>query len=300
MIIPSRRSIVVLPDLHGDLRSTLDVMIEMRLIDKRLNWTARPRDTIVVQLGDQLDGKCRAADCGQRADNTDDIRLLKAMSYLHIQAVKSGGAVFSLMGNHEVMNCYGDLRYVSSNNRDVRLDDGRVVSRRQAFRAGSGPIAHFLAHTRLASLVVGNDIFVHAGLPRIGAAPKVSSARDATGDLFRELEFIHDYMVKWLETGVKGKGHDKVMDFFWSRRFSGSTTRGSPALVVCNEIPKRYRLFVGHTPTGDGTVQPACGNSVYLTDVSLGFFWDRSVERKQIIHIQDGCITKHFFDTGKR
>jgi hypothetical protein len=305
---------VVLPDLHGDLRSTLNILIEMRVIDKRLRWTAVPRDTVVVQLGDQLDGKCRASDCGRRPDSTDDIRLLKAMSYLHVQAVKSGGAVFSLLGNHEVMNCEGDLRFVSRNNWAVRLDDGRTVARKQAFQAGSGPIALFLARTRLAWLAVGTDIFVHAGLPRIratsgsatsGSATSGSAPAESSTALFNELAFIDDYVRKWLETGQRRHDHDKIMDFFWSRRFSGATFRTNSRIShrgadVCREIPRRYRLFVGHTPTSDGTVRPTCDNSVYLTDVSLGFFWEKSHGQKQIVHIKNGRITKHFFDVGDR
>jgi len=38
---------------------------------------------------------------------------MRLLDNLHLKANKMGGAVISILGNHEIMNCVGDFRYVS-------------------------------------------------------------------------------------------------------------------------------------------------------------------------------------------
>ena len=42
-----------------------------------------------------------------------DLRILNYFTKLHEEAQKVGGAVYSIIGNHELMNVNGDMRYVS-------------------------------------------------------------------------------------------------------------------------------------------------------------------------------------------
>ena len=48
--------IIVIGDLHGDYKNTLLLFKNLKLIDDSQNWIAFPRNTFVVQLGDQFDG----------------------------------------------------------------------------------------------------------------------------------------------------------------------------------------------------------------------------------------------------
>ena len=55
-ILPPVKRIIVLGDLHGDWKLTIESLKIAKLINTKLNWVGG--DTIVVQLGDQIDS-CR-------------------------------------------------------------------------------------------------------------------------------------------------------------------------------------------------------------------------------------------------
>ena len=90
--------IVAIGDLHGDYENYLEVLRIAGLVDKRGKWSGGK--THLVQTGDIPDR------------GPDTIKIIKHISKLAKQAKKKGGRVHSLIGNHEAMNMYGDLRYV--------------------------------------------------------------------------------------------------------------------------------------------------------------------------------------------
>jgi len=92
--------VIAIGDLHGDYDRYLAVMKSAGLIDKGGKW--KGGDTHLVQTGDITD---RGADSRKIIDHL--VKLSK-------QAKKAGGYVHMLIGNHETMNVYGDLRYVSA------------------------------------------------------------------------------------------------------------------------------------------------------------------------------------------
>jgi TPR repeat protein len=91
--------IIAVGDVHGDYDQLVAVLKSAKLIDDSKNWTGGK--THLVQTGDILDR-------GGRSREVMDL-LMK----LQTQAAAAGGYVHCLLGNHEVMNLYGDLRYVS-------------------------------------------------------------------------------------------------------------------------------------------------------------------------------------------
>ena len=134
-ILPHQRRVIVFGDVHGDLEATLDCFIIAKCIDKidlpkdksvknmnsffkKLKWIGK--DTYVVQLGDQID-RVRPQKW-DRNDITKDnafndegttLEILYLFYYLNELASKDEGRVFSIIGNHEIMNVEADFRYVS-------------------------------------------------------------------------------------------------------------------------------------------------------------------------------------------
>ena len=134
-IFPQHNRIIVIGDIHGDLEVIVrclilakciakieipknKTVIEMNKFFSKLKWIGN--NTYIVQLGDQID-RVRP----QNWDNNDitqdtafedegsTLEIFYLFYRLNILSCKHGGRVFSIIGNHEIMNVDGDFRYVS-------------------------------------------------------------------------------------------------------------------------------------------------------------------------------------------
>ncbi|GHJ88497.1 hypothetical protein NliqN6_4899 [Naganishia liquefaciens] len=94
-----KKRIVAVGDLHGDLKNAKTVLRMARIIDDDDAWIAG-NDTL-VQTGDMVDR------------GTDTIALYRLFQSLRGQARAAGGEMYSILGNHEMMNALGDWRYVT-------------------------------------------------------------------------------------------------------------------------------------------------------------------------------------------
>jgi len=93
------RRIVAIGDVHGDYQSLLDLLRTAALVDAKGAWTGGA--THLVLTGDMID----------RGDHSAQV--LDLLMDLEPQARKAGGRLHALIGNHEAMDIYGDLRYVT-------------------------------------------------------------------------------------------------------------------------------------------------------------------------------------------
>jgi len=90
---------VVLGDLHGDFQRLTTILQSAKLVDVENRWTGE--DAVLVVTGDFLDR------------GTDVKAVMDLLMELEKKAPKAGGRVLVLLGNHEMMNLIGDLRYVT-------------------------------------------------------------------------------------------------------------------------------------------------------------------------------------------
>ncbi len=91
--------IVAIGDVHGDLNHFTQLLARTGLVDESATWAGG--DDILVQTGDLVDR------------GPFDRQVLELMMRLEKEADRAGGRVVALLGNHEVMNLIGDLRYVN-------------------------------------------------------------------------------------------------------------------------------------------------------------------------------------------
>jgi hypothetical protein len=92
--------IVAVGDLHGDFSAWRDILRAASLIDSNGHWTGG--DTVLIQVGDAVD----------RGPNS--LEIIEDLMRLQTEAARVHGQVIAMVGNHEVMNLTGDLRYISA------------------------------------------------------------------------------------------------------------------------------------------------------------------------------------------
>ncbi len=125
-------AVVAIGDVHGDFDDLAAILQHIGLIDAQHHWTGNK--TTLVQVGDLLD----------RGPKPREV--LDLLMALEKEAPKAGGRVVSLLGNHEMMNIMGDLRYVTVDNY-ASFADGKSEERRKSayqqymkWRSSHGPL----------------------------------------------------------------------------------------------------------------------------------------------------------------
>jgi len=113
--------IVAVGDIHGDFDALAEILRSAELINKKNAWTGGK--THLVQAGDFLD---RGA---------ESRKVMDLLIRLEEEAAKAGGAVHVLLGNHEVMNILGDLRYVSAGDFESFKSGNSAELQRRAFES---------------------------------------------------------------------------------------------------------------------------------------------------------------------
>ena len=58
--LPDR--LVIIGDIHGDIKRFKNILIDAKIINNNIEWIAEPKNTIVIQMGDQIDSLNRMTD----------------------------------------------------------------------------------------------------------------------------------------------------------------------------------------------------------------------------------------------
>ena len=275
-ILPPTRRIICLGDIHGDLLATKKSLQLAQVIDKNGNWIGG--DTVVVQVGDQVD-RCRPnlnEDCGDKEitkNDESDIRVLEYFEELHKKAKQKGGAVYSLIGNHEIMNVQGDIRYVSY---EGRKEFGGDEGRRKAFEAGQG-WAKRMACTRPAVLVIGSTVFAHAGiLPKLAKKYTPKQVNQA----------VKNYLLNDYSQEDKEIVENRKISPFWTRINSSESDMSCGMARQSLRTWNVGRMIVGHTPQIDKEGANAiCKGRVWRIDVGSSKAFDPFVQHENRIQV---------------
>lgn len=100
--------IVAVSDIHGAYGALVATLQKADVIDKKLAWSGGKTHFVIT--GDLLDR------------GPESRRVMDLIIRLEREALLAGGRVHQLLGNHEVMNLIGDLRYVSDEEYAAFLD----------------------------------------------------------------------------------------------------------------------------------------------------------------------------------
>jgi len=290
MILPPQKKIVVIGDIHGDLTACLIVLKKANLISVKkgsngidIDWVA-PSGTIVVQIGDQIDRAVRLMDSQDIPDEDNDLMILQLFDKLDNLAQKKGSRVISLLGNHELMNVYGDMTYVSPAG---IIGMGGYDARVEKFKPGGEICMNHLIH-RPVVLKIGDWVFCHAGV-RPYLANKYS------------IQLINGVMRIFLSGNLKPS--DVNMHIFnelfisensilWNRKYGKPSLRTNDKDIQTSlkRLKAKY-MVIGHTPYREKGIHRV-GN-IFRVDCALSQSFGRhqSTKELQLLEILDNGNT---------
>lgn len=265
---PAAERVVALGDLHGDADALHAALRLAGAVDAQGRWSGGA--LVVVIVGDVLD----------RGDQEE--ALLDALARLGAEAAAAGGALLPLLGNHELMNAYADLRYVTEGGvRDFppELDfdpaDPRWASIPPALRVRAAAFAPGASRARQLAgwntvQVVGDTVFVHGGVLEEHARAGLDSINCE----------IRRWLLKQgpLPLALVRSPSAPV----WTRAFSMPDEAVDCARLgrVLQQLGVA-RMVVGHTPQPKG-ISSACGGKVWRIDVGLARHYGGPIEVLEI------------------
>lgn len=112
--------LVAVGDVHGDFDDFSLILKRTGLVDDQNHWASG--NATLVQTGDLLDR-------GPKGSEAMDL-----LMNLEKEAATNGGRVVPLLGNHEVMNILGDLRYVTPETYAAFADSESEKRRKAAYQ----------------------------------------------------------------------------------------------------------------------------------------------------------------------
>ena len=113
--------VVAIADVHGAYEAMVETLGNVGILNDSLGWAGGESHLVIV--GDLLDRGPRSRDA------------LDLLMRIEGEAATAGGRVHVLIGNHEMMNMIGDLRYVSRDEYAAFADEETYEQRNRWFRA---------------------------------------------------------------------------------------------------------------------------------------------------------------------
>lgn len=227
---PSSDNILIIGDIHGDIDRLYDILLRENIINNNFDWIAKPLNTIVIQLGDQIDSKNRGE--YNNWEKTNDTDIIFITNILDNIAKVKGGRFISLIGNHELMNVLGMYSYVSNSN---------MINRNYYFNKKNGCLINILAK-RPIIVKIGKYLFCHAGL-RIEHYKLLNKYN-------KSISYINELWRKFILNLYMSEEDKLLFDALISNTYSILWTRVldnyNNMKYLMNELKTKY-MIIGHT-----------------------------------------------------
>lgn len=221
--------LIAISDIEGNFFALYDFLLNNNVIDKNNNWTFG--NGHLVLAGDFFDRGLNVTEC------------LWFIYYLEQEAVKHGGYVHFILGNHEIMNMSGDLRYV----RNKYFENCKLMNEDySSLYKPDTELGRWLSSKNVAEKI-GNYLFVHGGI-----SPELDSISNS-------LEIINSAAREYYFSSKAAKqSGDKLHNILYSGKFSPFWYRGYIKQTITEpELDKIISNFevstiiVGHTIVED-------------------------------------------------
>jgi hypothetical protein len=320
VISPKKRRVVVFGDIHGDYDlaiELLEISKVIKVIDGNIKWIGK--DTVVVQIGDQIHNYRPRPNhtYDLEDDQASDVKILVLFTNLNKLAKKYGGMVYSLAGNHENQNILGytsniskaNMEYMKENYKpkiksdkkvstessdyllsDISEEKYDIVDDRAVFKDARDALiegfrpgnkyAKLMGCTRYACVVIGSNIFVHAGIID-------KTLIDLDINSRKDLEIIDAKFKSWMLDELKKIDVDEIIaqsfsksekngSIFWTRVLGKIPPNTNYEFNECKsnlkntlEILNLGSIVIGHTPQSfinNDFINGTCDNKVIRVD----------------------------------
>ena len=280
--------VVAVGDIHGDCGQFEALLRSAGLIDEGGKWSGGK--THLVQTGDVLDR------------GPDSRRALDLLMRLEEEAQAAGGAVHALIGNHEAMNLYGDLRYVSDGEFAAFRDAGSEKAREDLYKAHQKEVQASLPAGQVAKFEDGYRSRWEADHPLGYAEHRRAFGREGTyGKWIRRHSaviridgalFLHgglspkyaDWSIRKINEAIreelgdfeklaKGITMDEEGPLWYRGLAQGDEKALAPHVATLLKGNGVERIVIGHTFT-EGAVIPRFAGKVLQIDVGLARLYD--------------------------
>ena len=268
--LPEGARIVALSDVHGQYDLMVGLLRAHGVIDERDNWNLG-RDHLVM-TGDVFDR-------GPKVTET-----FWLLFRLQRQAEAAGGAVHFLLGNHETMVLYEDLRYVNPKYIEV----ARRLGRGYSALYGEDSVLGAWLRTRPVILKLGDTLFLHGGI----APENLDLALDpgATNAAYRASVGKPKETVK--ADPATARLYDGKRSPIWYRGyFNGELS--TPEVQALADRLGVARIVVGHTSMEE--VGSFHGGRVIAIDSSI-----KRGESGELLFIENGETSRGLLDGSRQ
>lgn len=168
-IIDKVDSIFVVGDVHGRYMELVQLLTNAKVIDEALNW--RGGRAHLVMLGDLFDR------------GYDVTRVLWFLYGLERKAIRHGGRVHVVLGNHEIMTIIDDLRYLSGKEKLIAHYHNTTYPK--LFDIHESVLGKWLA-MKPGILKINNALFAHGGVTPNYAHYTTTAYNDSLFSYMRE------------------------------------------------------------------------------------------------------------------
>ncbi|WIA59954.1 metallophosphoesterase [Stenotrophomonas sp. BIO128-Bstrain] len=266
---PATPRIVALSDIHGQYGLLVKLLRAHHVIDNDDRWSLG--DATLVVAGDVFD---------RGPEVTEAFWLLYSLQQ---QAAAAGGAVHFVLGNHETMVLYNDLRYVNPK----YLKSAQLLGR--SYPALYGPdstIGQWL-RTRPVLLRVGDTLFLHGGI----APENLDLVRnmEATNAGYQAAVGLPKEQVK--AAPDTARLFDGKTSPIWYRGYFDGRMDTAQVAALLKQLDLT-RIVVGHTSMPH--VSSFHGDRIIAIDSSI-----KNGENGELLFIENGALSRGLLDGSR-
>ena len=266
---PATARIVALSDIHGQYGVLVKLLRAHHVIDDQDRWSLG--DATLVVAGDVFD----------RVPQVTEAFWL--LYHLQQQAAAAGGAVHFVLGNHETMVLYDDLRYVNPK----YLKTAQLLGRSYPALYGADSVIGQWLRTRPVLLRIGDTLFLHGGI----APENLDLVRDMdrTNATYQASVGLPREQVKAAPDSARL--FDGKTSPIWYRGYFDGRMDTAQVQALLEQLQLK-RIVVGHTSMPH--VSSFHGDRIIAIDSSI-----KDGENGELLFIENGTLSRGLLDGSR-